>query len=205
MASISRVFRQAERASALVTTLLMSAIIFVLAVCFSTMVTIETRTVQYNNYANTALYVADAGMQRGFVELTNLEPLRFNGLVLGTLPFCQLTDTAYIAGNQSGIYTAIICGATHPESTYRPQTADPAIPEGFGWVPLLPKDLSAPPNSRGRFRWRFTILARGGLMRDNTMVLARRSLIAKVLVSRAEDNDDYQGYGKIESWSEQNR
>ena len=181
-------------------TLLMGIIIFILVLCFSSMVTLESRTVQNNNYANIAFYAADAGIQRGLVELANVENTVISNLISGTTPVVQYVDIAYLMGASSGSYTVSIFGKNCPDPDYAPQIGS------FGQVSTMPDEPAPQPpaGTRGRYRWRFTMLSEGALIESGT-TLARRSLIAKVLIARAEDGDDYQGYVRMEYWSELNR
>jgi len=186
-----------RKGSILIMTLLICTIIFMLAVSYSTMVTLETNTANIHNNANMALYVADAGIRRGFADLVNLREDQFATLTGGT--DWRVEDVAYNyeAEEVVGNYSVTVEGT--PENG------------NFGPVEPIPSDAGG--SDRGFFTYRFTIESNGTISRNGDVV-ARRTVIARVLLERAEGGsedtgsggvDDYQGYGRIEDWYEKHR
>jgi hypothetical protein len=186
----------------LIFTLLVSAIIFMLAVSFSTLVTLESKTIASYNYANLALHAADAGFQRGFIDLVNKPWADLSALVV-TPPGTSYT----LPPGKTQLYDAdgVI-------TYYTVETSDPVpnTPEGgnFGNV--------EPTGTRGYYRWQLTVTSIGevALAGNPAEIIARRTIRARISLQRpqqditgapAPGSDDYQGYGKILNWSEANR
>jgi hypothetical protein len=198
-----------RRGSVLIITLLVAAIIFMLAVSYCTMVTVESKTIQLNDDANIALYCADAGLHRGFAELVNLDQAGIDSLVSGAQATLQFMDNSIFNDGQgrAGGYVSTIYGraAANPGG-YDPETPSPVPPFPdpiYGFVVPAPGDTFAL-GDRGRYRYRFTVQSESRIFRGVDL-MTRRTIVAKVLIERAERPDDYQGFGKIEYWFEKFR
>lgn len=182
-----------RRGSLLIMTLFISAMIFMLAVSYSTMVTIESKTIQFHDDVNIAFYVADSGINRGFIELINMPKTGFDNLVNNAGATVSFQDVAfYDADLKTGSYNVTIYGG--PE--------DPSTIAGLDLnVPVMLGDTGT---NRGTFKWLFRIQSTGTITRG-AETLARRILIAKVLMARGAQVGEYQAYGRIYEWYEKNR
>jgi len=178
-----------ERASVLIITLLVSAIVFMIAVSFSTMVTMESRTAQAANDSSLALYEADAGLRRAYVELVNMKWDIMKDMIDNSTVF-RVKGGCLSAGDRHGSYSVHI--------TFIKELAEP---ERYEVTKLDGDDFAG---SRGRFRWRFKIVSEGEIGNAGT-TFAHRSILAYVDIQRAETVDEYRGTGIINYWSELNR
>ena len=104
-------------------------------------------------------------------------------------------NTMYTSDLKVGGYVVTIHGG--------PEAVPPSLPDSF--VHQISGDTGPNPPLRGTFKGLFTIESCGTVTRGAEIV-ARRTLFAKVLVSRGELlNQDYQGYGRIFYLYEKNR
>lgn len=186
--------------STLIVVMLVFAIIFILMVTYNTIITIESRATVASNDANTALYLADAGLERTFGNLVQMQRSVFDetknkGKIYDKTSF-------YTSGEDIGYYKAVIYGNNGP-AEYLPITPDymplGGIGSDFGTVTLK--------GGGGKYNYRFTVEVEGWIERRGNEV-AHRTVMAKILIRRGEDFTDYPGYwgcGKIEAWYEKNR
>jgi hypothetical protein len=199
-----------SRGSVLIMALLMATIIFMLAVSFTTMVTLESKTVSASDDANIAFYCADAGLQRSFVELVNFTPgtaplnIDVNDMYLGTRTNVTFDDTGIYTDStgRTGQYKSTIYANIPGKNIADYNTIYSTDPAGFGVVTAVPGDFGA----RGIYRYIFTIESQGTVLKTGN-VISRRTIVAKVLIERPVlmDNSEYQGYGKIQYWYEKYR
>lgn len=181
--------RSGIRASVLIITLLVSAIIFMIAVSFSTMVTMESKTSQAADDANLALYEADAGLRRAFVELVNLDWDRLKGMIETGDPF-SLTGGCFLSSSRRGSYSIKITFVRELSGAERYEVTKSNNDDYTG--------------SRGKYQWRFKVLSVGQIGNAGT-VFSQRTVVALVDIQRAKNADEYRGSGNIFYWSEMNR
>ncbi|MHC9541467.1 MAG: hypothetical protein AB9903_18335 [Vulcanimicrobiota bacterium] len=220
--------RSGIRASVLIITLLVSAIIFMIAVSFSTMVTMESKTAQAANDANLALYEADAGLRRAFVELVNMEWVKLKDMIDNGTPF-KMSGGCFSSSGKSGNYgVKIIFVRELSESERYEVTVVDEDPHNIGKAGSGngvsstdgggnggssnggsstdggSTDGGGTSVSKGKYQWRFKMVSVGRIGNSAT-VLAQRTVIAYVDIQRAQNADEYRGSGNIFYWSEMNR
>ncbi|MDQ7826625.1 MAG: hypothetical protein RDV48_27730 [Candidatus Eremiobacteraeota bacterium] len=198
------------RGSTLMLTLIVGAIIFMLAVTYSTFITVQSRSIEAKNNSSMALYVADAGVKRAFVEVVNMEPAQFADLLNPTAPPSPTPSPVY---NGTPLQTSDGMAGSYVSCFAKPVeiNTEATGTKAYGWVPILQGDPYAPASpsaakNRGRYRYKVDAVSTGTITRtrDNE-VLARKTLRAKFFIERAEKATDYRGYGIIYYWSEMNR
>jgi hypothetical protein len=185
------------RGSVLILTLLVSAIIFMLAVSYSTLITMESKTIMVHNDSNLALFAADAGFFRAFTDIVNMPRSGFAPMVTGPFPYTLYNRVQlYDANGDQAYYTVTIT------------TTAPSTMTGGNYG-----DVVAGQPQFGTYKWRMYVQSVGQVERPVNggyyVIVARRTIRARVLVERpndtAPDPAAYQGYGKIDYWSEANR
>jgi hypothetical protein len=200
-----------SRGSVLIMALLMSTIIFMLAVSFTTMVTLESKTVSASDDANIAFYCADAGLQRAFVELVNFSPvvpplIDVNDMWLGKTTNITFDETGIYSDSQgrTGDFKSTVYANIPGKNIAEYNTIYNLDPAGFGNVDPAPGDAG----TRGIYRFLFTVESQGTVMKSGG-VIARRTIVAKVLIERPDpavmNNTEYNGAGKIMYWYEKYR
>ncbi|MGV8125212.1 MAG: hypothetical protein AB2L14_36150 [Candidatus Xenobiia bacterium LiM19] len=226
--------RNGIRASVLIITLLVSAIIFMIAVSFSTMVTMESKTAQASNDANLALYEADAGLRRAFVELVNMEWVKLKDMIDNGTPF-KISGGCFSSSGKSGNYGVKIVFVRELSESERYEVTvveenSPAsgkagsgnsVSSSEGTSGNIGTDGGGSSTdgggtdgggtdgggatvSKGKYQWRFKMVSVGRIENAGT-VLAQRTVIAYVDIQRAQNADEYRGSGNIFYWSEMNR
>ncbi|GEM_PF-2323449 len=180
------------RASVLIITLLVSAIIFMVAVSFSTMVTMESKTAQTSIDSNLAFYEADAGLRVAYVRLVNMYSDKLENMVdneASSPPF-KVNGGCFSSGVKCGEYNV---GASFVRELTGTEMYE---------VTKVPGDTFA--GSRGKFQLRFRMVSVGRIRNAGTVV-AQRTIVAYVDIQRAQSPNEYRGTGNIFYWSEMYR
>lgn len=180
--------------SMLISTLLISAIVFMLVVIYNSIITNESRTTEFGNDAALALYVSDSGLKRGFSNLVSLSlgnTSTPNTFLYVKAYGIQSTISMYTSGSEVRKYSVTVYGNNSSVTSYRPVTGS------FGAVTMM--------GGGGTYKHCFTIESLGWVERNGD-IKARRTLMAKVLIHRGdEDADGFPVCGKIDCWYQKNR
>ena len=219
----------------LIITLLVSAIIFMIAVSFSTMVTMESKTAQAANDANLALYEADAGLRRAFVEIVNMEWVKLKDMIDNGTPF-KMSGGCFSSSGKSGNYGVKIVfvrelseseryevtvvnedqhniakagsgnGVSNYDSSNNDNSGNGGSSTDGGGNGGSGTDGGGGSGSGSKGKYQWRFkMVSVGRIGNAGTVLAQRTVIAYVDIQRAQNADEYRGSGNIFYWSEMNR